>query len=111
VSFLDHPLVQGLLIATVATVVPYLLYRRSKAADAAAREAGSIGQIHTGLQLLVENLRELNAEQQERLDTQDDRLDKQRARLTDCVANCETLLVRLNALKRRYGAAKNGPTT
>jgi hypothetical protein len=110
VSFFDHALVQGLLLGTLATVVPFLLYRRSKQADAAAREAGTIGQIHTGLQLLVENLRELNVEQQQRLDTQDERFERQGERLTACIANCEQLLNRLNVMKRRYGV-ENGPTT
>jgi hypothetical protein len=107
-SFFSHPLVQGLLLGALASVVPWLLYRRSKHADANAQEVGTITQVHAGLQLLVESLRTLNAEQQERLDTQDERFDRQRERLAVCVAKCEGLLAQLDIMKRRH--PENGPS-
>lgn len=57
----------GVVVGVPATVIGVLGYRRSKQADEAAEESGTIAQIISGLNVLVANYRTDNAELRERM--------------------------------------------
>lgn len=102
-SVLDSPLITGAILALIATIPPFLVYRHARRVDAIAQEAGSFDQIMVGLKAINDLTRADNAELRARISGLDDRLAKAIAGLARCVAERRRLEAQVERLEIKYG--------